>query len=65
MMMQKNNLSKKELPLVFPLVHQHLLVVFVVVVVVVIVDVVALKVHVIPIPMHSTHNLFQKQLYPG
>jgi hypothetical protein len=52
MMMQKTSLSQREVPLVSPSVHQHPLVAVVVVVVVVAAaDVVALKVHVAPIPM--------------
>ncbi len=48
--MQKTSLSQREVPLVSPSVHQHPLVA-VVVVVVAAADVVALKVHVAPIPM--------------
>jgi hypothetical protein len=58
MMMQKTSLSQREVPLVSPSVHQHPLVAVVVVVVVAAADVVALKVHVAPIPMpHHPQSL--------
>ncbi len=49
--MQKTSFSQREVPLVSPSVHQHPLVGVVVAVVAAAADVVALKVHVAPIPM--------------